>query len=194
MAFDFCQAEIPGVIVIEPQIHRDSRGFFMEAYKHSQFAAHGITETFVQINHSRSLRGVLRGLHYQRQPMAQGKLARCVAGEIYDDVVDLRRGSPTYGKWLASRLSAERQTTLYIPPGLAHGFCVTGDEADVIYMTTAEYAPADEAGVIWNDPELAIRWPVHAPSLSRRDREWPRLCDVENHFRYVSPAAAEASK
>lgn len=169
-------------MLIQPRVYPDGRGFFMEAYKRSEFAAYGISEIFVQSNHSRSSRGVLRGLHYQKEPKAQGKLVRSVAGEIFDVAVDIRRGSPTYGRWQGLALSSERQNMLYIPVGFAHGFCVISEEAEIMYMTTEEYAPAYEAGVIWNDADLAIKWPVIKPQLSERDRNWPRLRDATSHF------------
>jgi dTDP-4-dehydrorhamnose 3,5-epimerase len=184
MPFCFSPTSIPDVVLIEPRVFPDARGFFMETYKRSEFAAHGLDEVFVQCNQSRSTRGTLRGLHYQRNPKAQGKLVRVLSGEIYDVVVDMRKGSPTYGKWLGALLSSEKKQMLYVPVGLAHGFCVTTDEADVCYMTTAEYAPEFEAGVIWNDPELAIEWPIREPELSPRDRSWPPLREAENNFRY----------
>lgn len=182
MPFSFTPTAISGIVLIEPRVFPDARGFFMETYKRSEFAAHGIDEAFVQCNHSRSARGTLRGLHYQREPKAQGKLVRVLSGEIYDVVVDMRKGSSTYGKWLGGVLSVKNKQMLYVPGGFAHGFCVTSDEADVTYMTTAEYAPEFEAGVIWNDPELAIDWPIRNPELSPRDRAWPRLREAENDF------------
>ena len=190
MPFEFIRAEIPDVIVIQPRLFRDGRGFFMEFYKRSDFAAHGIGEIFVQSNHSRSAAGILRGLHYQKHPKAQGKLVRAVFGEVFDVAVDLRRGSPTYGRWLGLTLSAGNPTMIYIPAGFAHGFCVVSEEAEVLYMTTEEYSPAEESGVAWDDPELAIRWPVAHPQLSERDRNWPRLRDAQNNFDYLPRAAA----
>ena len=186
MPFRFTATAIRDVVVIEPRVFPDERGFFMETYKHSEFAAHGIDEIFVQCNQSSSARGTLRGLHYQREPKAQGKLVRTLSGEIYDVVVDLRRGSPTYGKWFGLGLSAADKQMLYVPRGFAHGFCVTSDKAEVAYMTTAEYAPELEAGVIWSDPELSIDWPIRKPELSARDRAWPALKQAENNFRYHS--------
>lgn len=183
MPFRFIQTDIPDVLMIEPPVVADERGFFMEAYKRSEFARQGIAETFVQCNHSKSERGVLRGLHYQQHPKAQAKLVRAVSGEIYDVVVDLRAGGATYGRWLAATLSAENRTMLYVPRGFAHGFCVISPEAEIFYMTTEEYAPELEAGVIWNDPELAIDWPIADPVLSPRDRAWPRFRLAENNFR-----------
>jgi dTDP-4-dehydrorhamnose 3,5-epimerase len=190
MPFEFHRAEIPDVVVIEPRLFRDGRGFFMEFYKRSDFAAHGIGEIFVQSNHSRSAAGILRGLHYQKNPKAQGKLVRTVFGEVFDVAVDLRRGSPNYGKWVGLTLSAGDPTMIYIPAGFAHGFCVVSEAAEVLYMTTEEYSPAEESGVVWDDPELAIRWPVTHPQLSERDRNWPRLRDAQNNFDYLPRATA----
>jgi len=191
MPFEFARAEIPDIVVIQPRLFRDDRGFFMESYKRSDFAAHGIAETFVQSNHSRSPRGIVRGLHYQKHPKAQGKLVRTLLGEVFDVAVDLRRGSPTYGRWDGLVLSAENRKAIYVPPGFAHGFCVTSEAAEVLYMTTEEYSPSHEAGVIWNDPDLAIRWPVADLELSERDRHWPRLRDADNNFEYSRDASAE---
>ena len=188
MSFCFVSTRIPEVIIIEPPVFPDNRGFFMETYKHSEFAAHGIAETFVQCNQSKSRRGTLRGLHYQKNPKAQGKLVRALSGEIYDVVVDLRVGGPTYGKWTAATLSADNKKMLYVPAGFAHGFCVTSAEAEIFYMTTAEYAPEVEAGVIWNDPGLAIEWPITEPQLSSRDSAWPPLKMADNSFRYYGVA------
>jgi dTDP-4-dehydrorhamnose 3,5-epimerase len=189
MPFQFSRAEIPEVMLIQPPVFRDGRGFFMESYKRSEFAAHGVAEIFVQSNHSRSSNGVLRGLHYQKEPRAQGKLVRAIMGEIFDAVVDIRHGSPNYGKWLGVTLSAQRQTMLYVPAGFAHGFLVTSEEAEVLYMTSEEYAPSYEAGILWNDPDLAIGWPCDNPTVSERDRNWPRLRDADNNFQYMPGAA-----
>ena len=185
MPFRFDRTAVPDIMMIEPPVVSDERGFFMEIYKGSEFAAQGIAETFVQCNHSRSARGVLRGLHYQKHPKAQAKLVRAVSGAIYDVVVDLRSGGPTYGKWFAATLSAENQKILYVPRGFAHGFCVISAEAEIFYMMTAEYAPELEAGVIWNDPELAIEWPIAEPVLSPRDRAWPSIVRADNNFSYL---------
>jgi dTDP-4-dehydrorhamnose 3,5-epimerase len=185
MPFRFVQSEIPEVLIIEPRVISDARGFFMETYKRSDFAAHGIDEAFVQGNHSKSSKGILRGLHYQKRPQAQGKLVRVLAGEIYDVAVDIRQGSPTFGKWVASVLSSENKRMLYVPVGFAHGFCVTSEEAEIFYMTTAEYAPECEAGIRWDDPALMIGWPVMEPQLSSRDLGLPFLKDADNNFRYA---------
>lgn len=184
MPFEFKRLEIPDVILIKPKIFEDARGFFMETYQFSSFAAFGIKETFVQDNQSRSKYGVIRGLHYQNPPKAQGKLVRCVYGEIFDVAVDIRKGSPTYGKWVGVRLSAENKLMLYIPPGFAHGFCVLSKEADVLYKCTSEYDPSAEAGIIWNDPDIGILWPITDPIISEKDSKWPRLCMAKNLFVY----------
>jgi len=182
MPFRFNPTDISGVIVIDPPVFPDDRGFFMESYKRSEFAAGGINETFVQCNQSKSARGILRGLHYQKNPKAQAKLVRALSGEIYDVAVDLRKGSSTYGKWTTVILSAENKKMLFVPVGFAHGFCVTSADAEMLYMTTEEYAPDLEAGVLWDDPDLAIEWPVANPVLSARDHAWPRLRDADNTF------------
>lgn len=184
MPFRFSLAELPEVILIEPTVFSDERGFFMETYKYSEFAAHGIRESFMQSNHSRSSRKILRGLHYQKRPKAQGKLVRAIVGEIYDVVVDIRRGSPRYGRWLGVLLSAENKKMLYIPPGFAHGVCVVSEEGEVLYMVTEEYSPEHEAGIVWNDPDLGIRWPTTDPILSARDRSWPSLSKSDHDFVY----------
>jgi len=173
MPFTFQTLSIPGVVLIEPRVFGDARGFFMETYKRSDFEAFGIGDTFVQENQSRSERGVLRGLHYQRAPHAQSKLVRVVAGEIFDVAVDIRPDSPTRGRWVGVTLSAENKRTVYIPPWCAHGFCVMSESADVVYKTTSEYAPAFESGFMWNDPTIGITWPLAAPLVSERDRNWP---------------------
>ena len=150
----------------------------METYKHSEFAAVGIGETFVQENHSSSVRGVLRGLHFQRAPKAQSKLIRVVSGTIYDVAVDLRPHSPRRGQWVGVDLSAEGRTLMYIPEWCAHGFCVLSDHAEVVYHTSTEYSPEHEAGIMWNDPAVGITWPVPNPIVSDRDKEWPLLAGV----------------
>lgn len=182
MPFQFKRLAIPDVILIEAPNLRDERGFFRETYKFSEFAAHGIGLPFVQDNHSRSMRGVLRGLHYQKNPRAQGKLVRVVHGEIFDVAVDIRQHSPTFRKWIGITLSADENQMLYIPPGFAHGLCVLSNEADVIYKVTAEYSPELDRGIIWNDPDLAIEWPLAQPILSPKDSKLPRLRDSDNDF------------
>jgi dTDP-4-dehydrorhamnose 3,5-epimerase len=182
--FSFQRLEIPEVVLIEPKVFQDGRGFFMETYKFSDFAAFGIAERFVQDNHSRSKKSVIRGLHYQNPPKAQGKLVRAVVGEIFDVAVDIRRGSPTYGKWVGEKLSSENKRMLYIPPGFAHGFCVLSAEAEVVYKVTEEYAPEHEAGIIWNDPDIGISWPIANPIISEKDAALPCLKEAENRFIY----------
>lgn len=184
MPFKFDRLQIPEVILIEPKVFPDDRGFFMETYKYSNFSDFGIAEHFVQDNHSHSRRGVLRGLHYQRNPKAQEKLVWVVIGEILDVAVDIRKGSPTYGKWVGIALSAENKRMLYIPLGFAHGFCVLSEEAEVLYKTTEEYAPECDAGIIWNDPEIGIQWPIEKPVVSAKDAELPLLSEAENGFTY----------
>ena len=184
MPFRFTRLEIPEVVLIEPNVFLDERGFFMETYKYSEFAAHGIKEPFVQENHSRSLRRILRGLHYQRRPKAQGKLVRVLLGEVFDVAVDLRKGSPTYGKWIGVVLSAGNNRMLYIPSWCAHGFSVLSEEAEVVYKVTEEYSPKYETGILWNDSDLAIQWPIKDPILSPRDRAWPAFREADNDFVY----------
>ncbi|MGC9348757.1 MAG: dTDP-4-dehydrorhamnose 3,5-epimerase [Anaerolineae bacterium] len=193
MPFTFKRLEIPDVILIEPRVFEDERGFFLETYKHSAFADAGVPETFVQFNHSRSTAGVLRGLHYQKDPAAQGKLVGAVRGSIFDVAVDIRVGSPTYGCWVGEVLSEDNHRSIYIPPGFAHGFCVLSDIADVIYQVTAEYAPDLDRGILWNDPEIDIAWPIDAPDLSAKDAAQPRLADADNNFVFkVSPGPGRA--
>jgi dTDP-4-dehydrorhamnose 3,5-epimerase len=170
---------IADVLLIEPKVFGDPRGFFLESWNAKVFAETGIAATFVQDNHSRSPRGVLRGLHYQiRQP--QGKLVRVVAGEVFDVAVDLRRTSPTFGRWVGERLSADNKRMLWIPPGFAHGFLVLSESADFLYKTTDYYAPEHERVLAWNDPELGIKWPLAGtPTLSARDAAGTRLRDAE---------------
>jgi dTDP-4-dehydrorhamnose 3,5-epimerase len=169
----FTPLDIPQVILIEPLVFSDDRGFFTETYQEQKFKSTGISTSFVQDNHSRSRRGVLRGMHYQiNQP--QGKLVRVVAGEIFDVAVDLRRSSPTFGNWVSTQLSAQNKLQIWIPPGLAHGFYVLSEWADLIYKTTDFYAPQDERTLLWNDPEIAIEWPLIgglAPILSIKDAQ-----------------------
>ncbi len=183
MPFNTKRLEIPDVILIEPIIFKDERGFFIETYKKSDFEKFGIPFDLYQDNHSRSKKGVLRGLHYQLHPKAQGKLVRCIKGKIWDVAVDIRRGSPWFGKWVAAELSEDNHLMLWIPHGFAHGF-VALDESEVFYKTTSEYASELDAGIRWNDPELSIAWPIEIPNLSRKDAELPFLRDAKNNFIY----------
>jgi dTDP-4-dehydrorhamnose 3,5-epimerase len=175
MPFKFEETSLPGVIIVTPEVFSDERGFLMETYKSSEFQQGALATSFVQENHSRSSRGTLRGLHYQRPPKAQAKLIRVIAGEIYDVAVDIRKGSATFGKWVGTRLTADEPRMIFVPAWCAHGFCVVSAEAEVIYKMTAEYAPELEGGVRWDDPSLAIPWPTPNPVLSGRDRRWPGL-------------------
>ena len=170
---------LPEVLLIEPKVFGDSRGFFFESWNEREFERAGIAARFVQDNHSRSARGVLRGLHYQiRQP--QGKLVRVVEGEIFDVALDIRRSSPNFGKWEGARLSAQSKNMLWIPVGFAHGFCVVSDFAEVLYKTTDFYSPEFERSILWSDPGLGIPWPLDGdPTLSAKDSRAPRLRDAE---------------
>jgi dTDP-4-dehydrorhamnose 3,5-epimerase len=167
---------IPGILVIEPVRHEDSRGYFIETFQDAPYREAGLPGAFVQDNVSRSRRNVLRGLHYQRR---QGKLITVVRGEIFDVAVDVRPDSETFGRWLGTRLSDENGLQLYVPPGFAHGFAVLSDEADVWYKTTDVYRPEEEGGIRWDDPDLAIDWPISNPTVSDRDRRHPALRDVD---------------
>jgi len=173
----FLSTDLPGVVLIEPDVYRDKRGFFLETYHAGKYRAAGIDGIFVQDNHSHSVRGTVRGLHAQRH-RAQGKLVRVLQGEIFDVAVDIRRGSPTFHRWVGVRLSADNFRQIYVPPGFAHGFCVLSEVADVEYKCTELYDPVDEFGVLWNDPELGISWPVHEPLLSEKDRTALRLAEL----------------
>ena len=182
MPFKFTHLGIQEVVRIEARAFGDGRGFFLETYKRSAFAEAGIADVFVQSNHSHSVRNVLRGLHYQKPPMAQAKLVLAVGGAIFDVAVDIRRDSPTYGQWVGEVLSAENHRLLYIPQGFAHGFCVLSDVADVLYHVTAEYSPEHDRGILWNDPDVGVAWPIDAPLLSAKDAAQPRLCDAGCDF------------
>jgi dTDP-4-dehydrorhamnose 3,5-epimerase len=172
---------LPEVLLIEPKVFGDDRGFFLESWNEGRFnAALGYPVKFVQDNHSRSSRGVLRGIHYQLAPHAQGKLVRCVAGAVFDVAVDLRRSSPRFGRWVGHELSAENRRQMWIPPGFGHGFLVLSETADFLYKTSGEYAPACEGAVRWDDATLGIDWPLNglAPQLSAKDVAAPLLADA----------------
>ena len=171
------ETPLPGVVVIEPRVFRDDRGFFLEAFNAGRFAQHGLPTVFQQDNHSHSVKGVLRGLHYQlRRP--QGKLVTVIRGRVFDVAVDIRKGSPTFGKWYGAVLSDEEPRYLWIPPGFAHGFCTLSDVADVVYKCTDVYAPDDDRGVLWSDSFIGIEWPIDAPLLSDKDRRMERLTET----------------
>jgi dTDP-4-dehydrorhamnose 3,5-epimerase len=168
------ETAIPGVLLIEPRIFEDERGFFFESYHEQRFTDLGLSAKFVQDNHSQSQQHTLRGLHYQlRHP--QGKLVRVVTGEVFDVAVDIRQGSPTFGKWHGEYLSAANKKQLYVPPGFAHGFCVVSPTADLVYKCTDFYDPQDDYGLRWNDPDLNIIWPTTSPRLSAKDAAAPHL-------------------
>jgi dTDP-4-dehydrorhamnose 3,5-epimerase len=172
---------IPGVLVVEPDIHQDGRGFFLETYHADRYREHGITGPFVQDNHSRSAANTLRGLHLQvRRP--QGKLIRVIEGEVFDVAVDVRRGSPTFGRWVGVSVSAENFRQVYVPAGFAHGFCVVSPIAQVEYKCTDVYDPADEIGIAWNDPAVGITWPVQQPLLSARDTAHRTLAEMTDRL------------
>ena len=179
--------ELPDVILIEPKAFGDDRGWFMETFKQSDFEAAGIRATFRQDNHSRSTtKGTIRGLHYQTNPMAQGKLVRCPVGAIFDVAVDIRRGSPTYAKWVTAELSAENRRMLWVPPGFLHGFCTLTDVTEVVYKATAEFSAAHDRAVRWNDPTLGIEWPTETPTVSPKDAAAPLLASADSAFEWQS--------
>jgi dTDP-4-dehydrorhamnose 3,5-epimerase len=182
--FEFQQLPLAGLVLVTPKVFGDDRGGFAELYKRSDFEANGVAEAFVQDNWSRSRGGVLRGLHFQNYPKAQGKLVSAVRGEILDVAVDLREDSPTYKQWYSVRLSEQNHLMLYVPAGFGHGFCVLSDSADVAYKVTAEYDPSLELGFAWNDPEIGVDWPLHEPTLSERDQKLPPWREVKSAFIY----------
>ncbi|MFL5304771.1 MAG: dTDP-4-dehydrorhamnose 3,5-epimerase [Polyangia bacterium] len=170
-------APLAGVLVLEPTVHEDARGFFMETYQAVRYGSLGVAASFVQDNLSRSVRGTVRGLHFQH-PQPQGKLVQTVRGTVFDVVVDIRRRSPTFQQWFAVELSDENRRQLWIPPGYAHGFCAISDVADVVYKCTTPYVPEANRAILWNDPDLGIAWPVREPILSPKDLAAPRLRDA----------------
>lgn len=179
MPFTFIKCEIPGPVIVEPRVFGDDRGFFLESYKKSDFVKNGIDVEFLQDNHSLSSKGVLRGLHYQKPPFAQAKLVRVISGAVWDVAVDIRKKSPTYKKWIAVELSGENKKMFFIPEGFAHGFVAITDDVQLMYKCSNEYSPQHDAGIIWNDPEIAIQWPVDNPVLSDKDIILPFLKDAE---------------
>lgn len=175
------ETSLPGVLLIEPDVHRDGRGFFLETYRVDRYRECGIDAPFVQDNHSRSVQGTLRGLHLQlRRP--QGKLIRVIEGEVFDVAVDVRRGSPAFGRWVSVTLSADNFRQVYVPPGFAHGFYVVSPIAQVEYKCTDVYDPASEIGVAWNDPAIGIEWPAREPLLSARDSAHPTLAAIADRL------------
>jgi dTDP-4-dehydrorhamnose 3,5-epimerase len=175
--------EIEDVVLIEPEVHGDERGFLVETFSADAWAELGVGVEFVQDNHSRSSRGILRGLHFQTAP-GQAKLVRCARGRIFDVAVDLRRASPTYRRWEGHELDDQRHRQLFVPAGFAHGFCVLSEVADVSYKLSSYYDPATEAGIAWDDPEIGVEWPIADPQLSERDRSAPRLAELADELSF----------
>ncbi|MDF2529776.1 MAG: dTDP-4-dehydrorhamnose 3,5-epimerase [Gammaproteobacteria bacterium] len=175
---------LSGPVLIKPKVHYDDRGFFMECFKASDFSKHNIPNTFVQDNHSRSNKTVLRGLHYQINPKAQGKLVRVTRGRVFDVVVDIRQGSPTFGKWTSIELSEENKHMLWVPPGFAHGVAFLEDNTELLYKVTEEYSKEHERCILWNDPNLDIKWPIAHPIVSEKDANAPLLKQAENNYYY----------
>ena len=174
MSMKNIKTDIPGVMLLEPKVFKDSRGFFMETFHQNKYAEVGIDHAFIQDNYSHSTQGTLRGLHYQlKHP--QRKLIYVITGEIFDVAVDIRQGSPTFGQCVGEYLSDQNKRQIFIPEGFAHGFCVTSETADVLYKTTDLYNPDDEYGVLWSDPDIGIDWPVEVPIVSDKDKQYPRL-------------------
>mgnify|MGYP001448166777 FL=1 len=184
MPFTFKRLSIPDVILVEPQSFSDDRGFFFESFKESDFFSNGIDKKFVQDNFSHSVNGVIRGLHFQKAPKAQAKLVTVLKGKIFDVAVDIRKNSPTYGKWVSEILSDNTHNLLYVPEGFAHGFCVISDEADVLYKVSNEYSQEHERSIIWNDPKLDIQWPIKKPIISNKDNKLSLLENLDNDFVY----------
>ncbi|MBQ6516983.1 dTDP-4-dehydrorhamnose 3,5-epimerase [bacterium] len=179
MPFEFEKQKIKDVILITPKVFGDSRGFFLESYKKSDFVANGIKDEFNQDNHSKSTKGVLRGLHYQAKPCMQAKIVRCVKGRIYDVAVDIRQNSETFGQYVKVELSEENKQMLYIPEGFAHGFVVLSDEAELLYKASGEYSPQCDRGILWNDKDINIDWNIDfEPLLSDKDKVQPKLCEI----------------
>ncbi|MBI4677018.1 MAG: dTDP-4-dehydrorhamnose 3,5-epimerase [Elusimicrobia bacterium] len=184
-AFTFKPMGLPGLLLIEGKLFPDERGFFLEAYRESELTAAGIPPRLVQDNVSRSAKGTLRGLHYQKSPAAQGKLMRCLRGKVFDVAVDIRKGSSTYGRWEAVELSDERNMMLWIPEGFAHGFFVLSDSADILYKTTDYFSLENDRGIRWDDPAVAVRWPSTQVKLSPKDARLPLLADADNDFAWT---------
>ena len=181
MAFTFTAFELPGLMLVEGPLLPDERGCFMEGFREKDFREAGLPP-FVQDNLSRSRKGVMRGLHYQKDPSAIGKLVRCVRGKVWDVAVDIRKGSPTYGKWAAVELSEEKNLMLWVPAGFAHGFYVLSDWADVLYKVTGYWVPADDRGILWNDPAIGIRWPSERAVVADKDARLPPLASADNNL------------
>lgn len=181
MPFEFKKYNISDVKLIIPKVFNDERGFFLESYKKSDFVNNGIKDEFNQDNHSKSTKGVLRGLHYQASPKGQAKIVRCIRGAIFDVAVDIRKNSPTFGKWIGEELTEENKHMLYIPEGFAHGFVVLSDEAELNYKASNEYSKEHDRGILWNDPDININWGIdYIPLISEKDKNQPRLKDIKD--------------
>ena len=177
--FNFIKTDIDGVIIVEPTVYGDDRGYFMETYNYNEFCEGGINTTFVQDNQSKSRKGVLRGMHFQKT-YSQAKLVRVISGSVYDVAVDMRKDSPTYGKWVGVELSVQNKRQFFIPKNFAHGFLVLSDEAEFVYKCDDFYHPEDEGGLAWDDPDVGIKWPITEDMtvlLSEKDKKNPRLCE-----------------
>jgi dTDP-4-dehydrorhamnose 3,5-epimerase len=185
MPFTFTPLAIPEVVLVQPSSMGDDRGIFRETFKASAFAEAGLPDRFLQDNLSTSKKGVLRGLHFQRDPHAQGKLVSVASGAVFDVAADIRVGSPTYGQWVSAELTAENGSLLWIPAGFAHGFCVLGDEpATLAYKVTAEYSHPHDGGLVWDDPEIGVAWPISDPILSEKDQKLPPLANCDHGFTF----------
>ena len=179
----FTETELKGVWVIEPDVHEDKRGFFLESFASREMEAHGLPDHFIQDNHARSLvAGVLRGIHFQRPPFSQSKLVRVVRGSVYDVVVDLRTTSNTFGRWYGTTLSEENKKILFVPKGFGHAYCTLTADSEFLYKVDSYYSPKHDAGVRWNDPDIGIQWPVSEPTLSQKDLVLPLLKEIESPF------------
>jgi dTDP-4-dehydrorhamnose 3,5-epimerase len=181
MAFRRLETRLEGLVLVEPDVFADSRGFFMETFRANLHSELGIDVSFVQDNHSRSQKGALRAFHFQLEP-GQAKLVRCARGSVYDVAIDLRRDSPTYRQWEAFELNDENHHQLFVPIGFGHGFCVTSDVADFVYKVSSYYDPKTERGIAYDDPDIGVEWPVHEPLVSERDRSNPRLADIADEL------------
>jgi len=180
MALNFIETELPGVMIVEPQVFPDDRGLFFETYHVEKYKVGGFEKSFVQDNFSQSTKGVLRGLHYQIE-RPQGKLVSCLSGEIFDVAVDIRKNSDTFGKWFGVTLSEKNRKQLYVPEGFAHGFCAMSETANVVYKCTDVYIPEYDRGLLWSEPEFSIDWPLESPLLSKKDAVLPKLSEVPNN-------------
>jgi dTDP-4-dehydrorhamnose 3,5-epimerase len=188
--FNFIETKVKDVYIIEPTVFGDNRGFFMETYHYEEFNKAGLDMVFVQDNHSKSKKSVLRGLHFQKKH-PQGKLVKVIKGAVYDVAVDLRKDSTTFGKWVGVELTEDNKKMFYVPEGFAHGFITLEDETEFVYKCTDYYYPEDEGGLIWNDPNLNISWPIDNPILSEKDTKWPTLKNIDFYFTYQKKSGGE---